>query len=112
MPPVNLYYRNPEHASSLVSCVEPLREHVASQLSSTERMLNSNEVSVRMINALGSGMLADVEIDILAASNPTRVEQQDVICSNVRDFVMSQIPGLKDARVWLVLSELGYSFDR
>lgn len=110
MPPVNLYYRNPEQEQDLIEATEPLRDHVADELSSPERTLVRDQVSVRIIQSSGRGMLADVEMDILAAPNVDRTERQDEICDSVRAFIINQIPGLQDAKVWLSLQELGYSF--
>jgi hypothetical protein len=112
MPPVNLYYRRDEYAPLLEDTADQLRDCVAEQLSTEKLTLTRNEVSVRTIRSLGKGMLADVEMDILAAPHPGRVERQDEICAAVRDFMLSQIPGLHDTKVWLSLQELGYSFDR
>lgn len=54
-------------------------------------------------------MLASVEVDIAAAGFPERVERQDEICLNTRQFVLDNVDGLHDAKVWLALSELGHS---
>jgi hypothetical protein len=112
MPPVNLFYSAEEFEPQIVEAVNPLRDHVAEQLSTREKVLARDEVSVRIIKCLGEGMLADLEMDILAAPHASRIERQDEICDSVRDFMLSQIPELRDAKVWLGLQELGYSFGR
>ena len=111
MPPVNVYYRNAAHEQALIDATDPLRDCVARLLSTSERSLVRDEVSVRILKSLGQGMLADIEMDIAAASNPSRIQKQDEICGSVRDFIVSQVPDLADAKVWLSLHELGYSFD-
>ena len=110
MPLVNTYYHNPGHEPGLVVAIIPLKKYIAEILSG-ERELLVDDVSVRLIKSLGQGMMADVELDIIAATSPNRVEQQDQICAAVREHVLEQLPDISDAKVWLSLSELGYSFD-
>lgn len=109
MPTVNTFFRNEAHLPQLEAMAPPLKEFVAEQLTCGDRALRSDEVSVRLLHSLGKGMLADIELDISAAPYPERVERQDEICRNVRDFVMANHKGLQDAQVWLSLNELGHS---
>jgi hypothetical protein len=111
MPVVNAYYRDPKYLSALEAASQSIQSYVAEQLTCGDRTLQPNEVSVRLLEARGKSMQADVEIDILAASYKERVEQQDEICRNVKKFVLDNMPDLKDANVWLVLSELGHSHE-
>lgn len=91
MPPVNSYFRDPAHRAELVAGIKPLKEHVAKELSA-ERALSPNEVSVRIIEAIGDGMLADVELDIVAEVSPSKVAREDAICASVREYVLDQHP--------------------
>lgn len=111
MPVVNAYYRDSKYLSSLATSSPALKSYVAEQLTCGDRTLQPNEVSVRLLEAAGKSMLADVELDILAAPYKERVERQDKICRNVKKFVLDNVPGLDDANVWLVLSELGHSHE-
>jgi hypothetical protein len=110
MPPVNAYYRNNAHERDLAAIADgPLQTCIAEQLTCKDRGLQPNEISVRLIRALGGGMLAPIELDIFAAPYEERVERQDEICLEVRRFVLANVTGLYDANVWLSLSELGHS---
>ncbi len=110
MPTVNVFYRNSAHENALSALAGgPLQERVAEELTCPEIKLATDEVSVRLLRALGKGMLAPVEMDIIAADFPERVERQDEICRNVRQFVLGQIPELYDAKIWLSLNELGHN---
>lgn len=109
MPTINIFYRNERHVTQLKEMTPPLKDYIAEQLTCKEITLNSGEVSVRLLQALVRGMLANVELDITAAPYAERVERQDEICLNVRQFVLDHITGLEDAQVWLNLHELGHS---
>lgn len=109
MPTVNTYFRKGFHGPQLEDMTPELKDLVAKELTCGDRTLNSGEVSVRLLRSIGSGMLADVEMDITAAPYKERVERQDEICLTVRQFVLDHVDGLKDAQVWLNLHELGHS---
>src|SRR5437899_61365 len=109
MPIVNAFFRKDSHIAELEAMTPDLKDFVAEQLTCGERILNSGEVSVRVLRSLGKGMLADIEMDITAAPYPERVERQDEICLEVRQFVLDHVEGLEDAQVWLSLNELGHS---
>jgi hypothetical protein len=111
MPTVNTYFRKDELLPQLEGLTPELKLHVAEELTCKEITLDSSEVSVRLIKSIGSGMLADVEMDIAAAPYQERVDRQDEICLNIRRFVLDHIDGLEDAKVWLALSELGHSWE-
>lgn len=111
MPPVNIYYQNRNHEPEIIAAIDLLRDFVAAELSTEQRRLRRGEVSARAIHCLGSGMLADIEIDITAATHPDRVARQDDICSNVQAFMRGLTPSADGVKVWLALPELGYSFD-
>lgn len=109
MPTVNMFYRDERHVSQLKEMAPPLKDYIAEQLTCKDITLNSGDVSVRLLQALGKGMLANVELDITAAPYEERVARQDEICLNVRQFVLDHVTGLEDAQVWLHLHGLGHS---
>lgn len=110
MPVVNIYYREPRFFPALDKVSEALQAFVANQLTCSDRTLQPNEVSVRLLEAHGRNMLAEVELDIVAAPYRERVEKQDEICRNIREFVLEHIEGLDHTEVWLHLHELGHSW--
>ena len=111
MPIVNTYFTKEKHLVQLEGMTPDLKTYVAEQLTCKDITLNSGEVSVRLIKALGEGMLADIEMAVAAAPYQERVDRQDEICLNIREFVLNHIEGLEDAKVWLALSELGHSWE-
>ncbi len=111
MPTVNIFYSDKNLSKQLDDLVKPLKECVAQQLTCGDIRLNSNEVSIRFITTSGSGLLAPLEVEITAASFKERVEKQDAICLNIQNFILEKINSLKDVKVWLILSELGHSWE-
>jgi hypothetical protein len=111
MPVVNLYFNDEKYVEQLEKVTPALKQFVADQLTCKDISLGPGEVSVRLLPARGKGMLANVELDIFAAPFPERIEKQDEICLNVRQFVLDRVNGLQDAKAWLILSELGHSWD-
>ncbi len=110
MPTINTYFRNEALQNDLIALADgPLQSYVAEQLTCEEIKLAPGNVTVRLMRSIGKGMLAPVEMDIVAAPYPERVERQDEICLNVRQFVLDYVHDLYDAKVWLPLSELGHS---
>ena len=109
MPVVNTYYREPRFFADLSAASPALQTYVAEQLTCGDRILQPHEVSIRLLEALGKSMLANVEMDIFAASYQDRVDNQDQICRNVKQFVLEHVSGLEDTNVWLMLGELGHS---
>ena len=111
MPTVNLYYRRQEHEPQIADAIDPLKIYLAERLTCGEIALSPEEVSIRGIRvALGNGMIADVEMDITAASFKDRVEEQDQICLDTQAVAKEHIPDADDIKVWLNLHELGHSF--
>ncbi len=112
MPTVNLYYRNREHEPQISDAIDPLKCFIAEKLTCGAIALSPEEVSIRGIHvALGKGMIADVEMDITAASFQDRVDKQDEICLDVQAFSKAHITDADDVKVWLNLHELGHSFE-
>lgn len=95
----------------MLRVVPMVRELLAEQLSCSERTLQPEEVSIRLMSVNGSCMIASIEIDITAHKYEERLERLDDICNEVRQFVIERIPIAKDVRVWLRLAELGHSWE-
>jgi hypothetical protein len=111
MPVVNLFYRNREHEPQIVTAMDPLKNHIAEQLTCGDIILSPEEVSIRALCSLGEGMITDIEIDMTAAPFQERIDKQDEICLNVRSYAKEQMPDANDVKVWLNLHELGYGFE-
>jgi hypothetical protein len=111
MPTVNLFYRNREHEPQIASAMDPLKNHIAEQLTCGDITLSPEEVSIRALYSLGEGMIADVEIDMMAAPFQERIDKQDEICLNVQTYAKEQMPSADNIKVWLNLHELGHSFE-
>ena len=79
------------------------------KLSGSERVLSSQEVSLRMIKVYGDGVIAPLELEILAHRFEERVAKADAICREIRHLLLDLLP-IGDARVWLNLTELGHSW--
>jgi hypothetical protein len=109
MPAVNLYFSDEKYLSDIDAVTDDLKQFVAKKLTCKEITLGPQEVSIRLLPSAGKGMLAKVELDIFAAPYPERIENQDQICLDVRQFLLDKIDDLDSAMVWLILSELGHS---
>ncbi len=109
MPTVNIY-RNTEDFDSKLRLITPsLKDAIAKELSGASIELNVDEVSIRLIDVLGHGMLAKVEVEISAAAFEERIKKQDEICLRTRQYLIDELN--TDVKVWLILSELGHSWD-
>jgi len=106
MPTINIYSGKELFEQEIV---EGLRPFVAEKLSRGDVALKSEEISVRFIKSSGE-MIGETELEISAHLFKERVERQDEISNEIRDFLMKEFPELGDVRVWLKLSELGHSW--
>lgn len=89
-----------------------LKQEVAGLLTCGDIKLGMNEVSVRLIETQSKGLISDgLEIEIFADAFNERVKDQDTICNDVRKYIMKTAPELGDVRVWLVLREIGHSWE-
>jgi hypothetical protein len=112
MPIVNTYYSSEKQKQLCLKFLDELKSYVADLLTYGDIGLKSNEISIRLIETSREGMIADgVELEIFAHAFEDRVKRQDNICLQVREYMMKIAPELGDVRVWLVLSELGHSWD-
>lgn len=111
MPVVNSFFSDEKYVEQLEKLTPSLKQFVADQLTCKDISLGPDEVTVRLLCSAGIGMLAKVELDIYAAPYQERVEKQDEICRNVRQFILDHVNGLQDAKAWLILTQLGHSWD-
>lgn len=111
MPTANVYFSSEKVDKDLLDLSVKLKPFLADKLTCGEIKLNENEISVRLVKVLGSAMIENLEIEITAFSFPERVEKQDQICLEVRDFIKKEYPDLGEVKVWLILSELGHSWE-
>lgn len=107
MPAVNLYWATEKISQEQIIL---LKQYIAELLSCHDRVLDSSEISIRVINTSVQHMIADIECDIYAYNYPERIEKQDEICNKIREYLLQHTQWLTDARVWLILSELWHSF--
>lgn len=110
MPIVNIYYSDELLANRAVDLSPKIKLFFAKILSCNDIDLNSNEITVRIIEAKDQ-TIAPLEVEIFAHYFSERVDNQDKICLDLREFLLEQIPEANDIRVWLILSELGHSWD-
>lgn len=111
MPTVNIYHKNREQELKLTPLLKDLKSFVAEELTCDDIKLTPEEVSVRLIEVRGDGMIGDVEVEITAHHFKERVEQQDEICLHVANYLTEKDPSLGEVKVWLVLAELGHSWE-
>jgi len=108
MPTINLYSHDGKFESKTI---DGLKKLTAELLSTETFKLPPEHMSIRPIAvAETTYMIAPVECDILAANFEERIKKQDEICNSVRTYLLAHIAWIKDARVWLPLSELWHSF--
>jgi hypothetical protein len=110
MPTVNAYFHDDINGQRLGTFIPQLREAVAQKLSGSDRTHTSQDVSVRMIKVFGDGVIAPLELEILAQRYEERTTKADAICRELRHFLLDHLP-IGDARVWLTLTELGHSWE-
>lgn len=111
MPTANIFYSKKEQDDDLQELAVKLKPYLAKELTCGEIKLKENEISVRLIQIGGAGMIGAVEVEITAYAFSERVEKQDQICLEVRDFIQKEYPSLKEVKVWLILAELGHSWE-
>jgi len=111
MPTVKIYADEAVSIDPLLVLVPKIKEQLAEELSVTEKNLASNEVSVRIITSKGAGMIAPVEVEITAHNFEERALRADTICLALRELIKNGMPStVKDVRVWIILVELGHSW--
>lgn len=111
MPTVNVFYKEKSQKEDLKKLAKELKSYIAAKLTCRDIKLSSNEVSVRLLSVEGANMIGAVELEIKAHVFEERVKKQDEICNEVRNYIEKKYPSLGEVRVWLVLSELGHSWE-
>lgn len=111
MPTINIYYSTDDQAGQVARINGEIKQLVAQELSVVDKQLTVNEVSVRLLKVRYAGMIADLEAEITAHAYEARVEKQDEICNTVRTFLKEKVT-CDDARVWLLLPQLGHSWEQ
>jgi len=110
MPTANIYHSKECPAEKITPMVSLLRTRLAQQLTSLERKLLPEEISIRIISVDGGAMIAPFEMEVKAQNYSDRKERADEICLHLREFILEHCNFLADASVWLQLTELGHSF--
>jgi hypothetical protein len=110
MPTVNIYSERSSANSALMNSVSAIRRKVAEVLSGKSRTLISDEISVRLVDCVGRGMLAPIEVEISAQNYPERALHADKICLDMRAYIEHLMPEVVGVRVWLQLVEFGHSW--
>ena len=112
MPTANIYTSEEIHKDALVALAPQLRTMLARELTSGSHHLTEHEISIRIIAvSTESSMIAPIEIEIKAHAYGDRAPRADEICLDVRKFVKKNVPSASDVRVWIMLAELGHSWE-
>ena len=111
MPTANIFYSSKAQLKNLQRLAPKLKVYLAEKLTCGDIKLNKDEISVRPIEVDDMGMIGAVEVEITAFAFPERVKKQDEICLQVRKFMQNEYPELGEIKVWLILTELGHSWE-
>lgn len=109
MPTVNIY-SNRVNKEEIKKLSLDLKPYVANKLTCGDIKLSPEEVSIRVLYVEDGSMIGKVELEIKAHAFKERIEKQDKICNEIRNYIMEKYTTFGDIRVWLVLSELGHSW--
>jgi hypothetical protein len=110
MPMVNIYYKVDDQKQALIRLIPELKTYIAKQLTCGDIKLSLNEITIRLVDVEGDGMIGAVEVDISAHAFPERIKRQDEICRNVMNYIKQKATSVGDVKVWLKLCELGHSW--
>jgi hypothetical protein len=112
VPTANIFTSDIAHKEALVALSPQLRVTLAEELTSGSHRLTSHEISIRVIEVCTeSSMIAPIEIEIKAHAYGDRAPRADQICLDIRKFVRDNVPSATDVRVWIMLAELGHSWE-
>ena len=111
MPTANIFYTEEQQKKNLQELALKLKPYLAEKLTCGQIKLKKDEISVRLINVDGTGMVGGIEVEITAFAFPERVKKQDEICLEVKDYIQKMYPTLGEVKVWLILAELGHSWE-
>jgi hypothetical protein len=110
MPTVNIFYTNAAQYSPLMSLAPDLKKYLAKELSCGDIELTPEEVSIRLLETINAGMIADLEVEVTVHAFEERIKKQDEIANNIREYLLSKGIPAKDIRVWVLLPQLGHSW--
>jgi hypothetical protein len=109
MPTVNIFYTSDEQAGQVIELQSQLKDYFAKELSCGDISLIPEEVSIRLVKATNAGMIAELEVEVTVHAFDERVQKQDEIANNIRDYLLSKVKA-QDIRVWVLLPQLGHSW--
>lgn len=109
MPTVNIFHNSDKNLLKINSVHDRLKAFIAKELTCGDIELKPDEVSIRCISVTGGGMIASIELEILAHGFKDRIHKQDEIANSVRYYLMDLLHS-EDIRVWLLLPQLGHSW--
>ena len=109
MPTVNIYAGSGDEQPRLAAAVPAIKRHVAEALTCGDITLTPDEVSVRIVVvARGSGMIGNIEADVVAHAFEDRVRRSDAIALAFASFLETVTD--RPVKAWLSLTELGHSW--
>ncbi len=113
MPILNIYTTDSKHEDALKEQGQELRSYLAKELSCGDIELTPDEISIRFIPTDSAGtMIGKVEAEIYVYHFEDRVKNQDIICRKVARLLEDILNlDLQEAQCWLILSELGHSWE-
>ena len=111
MPPVNIY-TSKERVEPIAQVFDGLAGIIAKELTCSDRQLNPEDIQLQILVPEITYNSPATRVDIYAAPYSKRVERQDIICTNVQQYLRENCPQTGDVKVFLILAELGYSFSK
>ncbi len=111
MPPVTIFTKK-DNVNSLQRVFPELTQIIADELSCPERKLIDKDIHMSVVIPEATYNAADTRMDIYAFGYPDRIKRQDDICYNIKQYVTKNCPTAGSVDVFLMLGELGYSFDK
>lgn len=111
MPTVNIYINHNRPLAQRSLPLEELRAYIANVLSCGDRQLSPQEISLRVLMTAQSLPITPIEIEVHAFAYQERVVAQDSICRGIAEMFLKLLPQEIKPHVWLVLSELGHSWE-
>lgn len=109
MPLVTIYISKEEHKEFLSKILDEFNEFTAKALSCQNRELNLNEMSIRVCKSEICKPISNIEVVVMVYSYQERIDRQDEICRELKEFLLEKCNNKFSVSVWLQLSELGYS---
>ena len=111
MPTANIFYTKEEQKKDLGELALKLKPYLAEKLTCGDIKLTEGDISVRLVETKGAGMIGVVEVEITAFAFGERVKKQDQICLDAQKYIKAEYPQLGEVKVWLILTQLGHSWE-